>query len=116
MMPRHKTLARAVIVPLLLLLLFSAACSFTIGPASNRITMIKKTQYSRLSPLSVHLDDEEYLKKLQDEDPRTEERLFDHDDWVEFRSEDRKMDDIEDLMLPFVAALVLYVCFVAFVI
>ena len=36
------------------------------------------------------------------------EPLFDHDDWAEYRSPNRRLDDTFDFMFPMIAAFVIY--------
>lgn len=101
---------------LLLVCLAHESCSFPVRPLiTKHQIMIKKD--SRSGPLLVHRDnnDDEGLTRPKEPD-RQPEKLYNHDDWVEFRSEERKMNEIQDMMLPLVAMVVLYTCFVAIVI
>lgn len=110
-----------VIVPLLLVTLLHPVRSFTVRPKSSNKHLGRAYFSTRVSPLSLRVDDDDEtakttLPRAKEEGERKPERLFDHNDWVEFRSADRKMNDMEDLMLPFVAAFVVYFFFVAVVI
>ena len=60
----------------------------------------------------VDTDEKERWKK-QDAEMREEFRVeFDHDDWVEYRT-NRRFNDMQDIYLPFLAALVAFMFYVA---
>ena len=46
---------------------------------------------------------------------REKEQLYDHDDWVQHRSPERRMDETFDFMFPLLASGVLYFCYAAIV-
>ena len=103
------------------LLLFFATlprpvCPFAVPPAFS-CNQLARSSFSRISRLPARrVDDDDEIAAQKDTEKRKPDRLFSHDDWVEYRSSERKMNDLEDLMLPFVAVFVLYFCFVAVVI
>lgn len=68
----------------------------------------------RCTPLFAHLDDDDdFPTKRSKEEERKVEKLFDHDDWVQFRSQEKKMDILQDVTLPMLVLVVLYAWFVA---
>lgn len=83
--------------------------------ASSAADRTHKLQRSLLSASRTDDDDHDddwAPEGSRDDDPK---RLFSHDDWTEYRTE-RRMSDLQDVLLPMLAALVAYLFWVAMVI
>jgi hypothetical protein len=111
-----------------LLLLCSPACTFSWKPPLS-----SRTSTSLSPPWIVRIDQmsttstalfssertEDTTRKIidkSDDDWRKECRdYWDHDNWRDYRSPSRRMDDVETIALPLVAIFVAYMVFVAII-